>query len=461
MKRYLEFVGHDSARGVENSSKFWEGWVEAETLHTRFGKIGSTGQTTAKSFPSEVDAASALDKAVAAKVKKGYVEQAGEEHDTSVAESSPAEDVQSELAKCAAPETTAREIDSILEAHEDCVEWEGKCWMCCYLADDEEDKPDDLWGENIFVALSRRSDLTPLQQDKIVTAGVNAGPMEALLVSILPNIAEHSSGIPDEVKEVVLGPFEYVSSVLEDDYEMWAVELLDTIRENSSFSSSEVDQFLAYHEELDLDFAEPGDEELGVTDDVSDVICSSCDKALPSGARFCTECGGEATSGTLACSQCDAELEPADRFCGSCGAPTDDLVDSSEPENTVPIAQWMMSAISALSRNRKIRRVDFLAGAQSTLVFSIEFSGEDFDLRLNESLLDLDTLIGPSYLDFTDRDAVEPEEFVHAYWSAEDFEGLGPEIMEDIVRMIGSEEWVKSTTVAGVMREKTEVERWN
>lgn len=31
MKRYLEFVGNDTSRGVENSSKFWEAWVEAET----------------------------------------------------------------------------------------------------------------------------------------------------------------------------------------------------------------------------------------------------------------------------------------------------------------------------------------------------------------------------------------------------------------------------------------------
>ena len=79
MKRYLEFVGQDTSRGVENSSKFWEAWVEAETLHTRFGKIGATGQTTIKAFPSPTEAELALDKAVTAKVKKGYVEKVGEE----------------------------------------------------------------------------------------------------------------------------------------------------------------------------------------------------------------------------------------------------------------------------------------------------------------------------------------------------------------------------------------------
>lgn len=51
-KRYFEFHGAADKRGTTSSSKFWEVWVEDSTLYTRFGKIGATGQTTVKEFPS-------------------------------------------------------------------------------------------------------------------------------------------------------------------------------------------------------------------------------------------------------------------------------------------------------------------------------------------------------------------------------------------------------------------------
>ena len=67
MKRYFEFV--DSA-----SSKFWEVWVENTSLGIRFGKIGTTGQTTIKDVPTTTVAEEARGKAMAQKIKKGYVE---------------------------------------------------------------------------------------------------------------------------------------------------------------------------------------------------------------------------------------------------------------------------------------------------------------------------------------------------------------------------------------------------
>jgi len=75
LKRYFEYVGADAARGTSNSSKFWEVWIEGSTLYTRFGKIGANGQTTIKEFPNTDAAQTALDKAVAEKIKKGYVEE--------------------------------------------------------------------------------------------------------------------------------------------------------------------------------------------------------------------------------------------------------------------------------------------------------------------------------------------------------------------------------------------------
>lgn len=67
MKRYFEFVD-------AKSSKFWEVWIEGATMFTRFGKIGAHGQTTVKEFPAADDARATLDKSIAEKTKKGYVE---------------------------------------------------------------------------------------------------------------------------------------------------------------------------------------------------------------------------------------------------------------------------------------------------------------------------------------------------------------------------------------------------
>jgi len=67
MKRYFEFVH-------TKSSKFWEVWIDGPKLFTRFGKIGASGQTTTKDFPSPDQATIAMQKAIGGKTKKGYVE---------------------------------------------------------------------------------------------------------------------------------------------------------------------------------------------------------------------------------------------------------------------------------------------------------------------------------------------------------------------------------------------------
>jgi DNA ligase-1 len=70
MKRYFEFVD-------ATSSKFWEVWVENTSLGIRFGKIGTTGQTTVKEFPDTGAAEQAKEKAIGEKTRKGYVEGSG------------------------------------------------------------------------------------------------------------------------------------------------------------------------------------------------------------------------------------------------------------------------------------------------------------------------------------------------------------------------------------------------
>lgn len=68
--RYFEF-----AEGT--SSKFWEVRLDGETLTTRYGKLGTEGQTTEKELESKTLAFKEYDKLIAEKVKKGYVEKGG------------------------------------------------------------------------------------------------------------------------------------------------------------------------------------------------------------------------------------------------------------------------------------------------------------------------------------------------------------------------------------------------
>ncbi len=56
----------------DGSSKFWEIRISGSSFTTTYGKIGSDGKSTSKSFDSTAAAKKAADKLAAAKVKKGY-----------------------------------------------------------------------------------------------------------------------------------------------------------------------------------------------------------------------------------------------------------------------------------------------------------------------------------------------------------------------------------------------------
>ena len=71
---YLEFVGEDKNRGVAESSKFWQVTQDGKQLTIVFGKIGTNGQTTEKSFASEDEATTEMEKLIKSKIKKGYQE---------------------------------------------------------------------------------------------------------------------------------------------------------------------------------------------------------------------------------------------------------------------------------------------------------------------------------------------------------------------------------------------------
>jgi DNA ligase-1 len=65
--RYFEFV-------EGKSSKFWEVSQTGSDMTTRWGRIGSTGQSKTKTFADETAAARAAAKLIAEKTDEGYVE---------------------------------------------------------------------------------------------------------------------------------------------------------------------------------------------------------------------------------------------------------------------------------------------------------------------------------------------------------------------------------------------------
>jgi DNA ligase-1 len=65
--RYFEFTD-------DTSNKFWEVSQSGNSITTRWGRIGSTGQNKSKSFPDEKAAANAVAKLIQQKTDEGYVE---------------------------------------------------------------------------------------------------------------------------------------------------------------------------------------------------------------------------------------------------------------------------------------------------------------------------------------------------------------------------------------------------
>src|SRR3954462_2944537 len=63
------------------------------------------------------------------------------------------------------------------------------------------------------------------------------------------------------------------------------------------------------------------------------VHCTGCGAALPSGAKFCMECGTPVQAG---CASCGAPLLSGAKFCMECGTPVQSAQPHTEPRPTPP-----------------------------------------------------------------------------------------------------------------------------
>lgn len=70
---YLEFVGENDEVKGGSSAKFYEVIQDGSNLNIRWGKIGTDGQSTTKSFDDDAKAIKEMEKLIAEKTKKGYV----------------------------------------------------------------------------------------------------------------------------------------------------------------------------------------------------------------------------------------------------------------------------------------------------------------------------------------------------------------------------------------------------
>ena len=57
------------------SAKFWEVSVTGATVHVRFGRIGSAGQSQSKEFADAPTAGAHAQRLIAQKLAKGYLEE--------------------------------------------------------------------------------------------------------------------------------------------------------------------------------------------------------------------------------------------------------------------------------------------------------------------------------------------------------------------------------------------------
>lgn len=136
------------------SNKFWEVWSEGTEVRTRYGKIGTGGQTTIKDEGDEEKAAKLLAKLIAEKTKKGYVEVGGAS--PAAAKSAPQAKAKAKPAPAKAPAAARKKpVDE----------------------DEDEDDDDDEGGwrrfevDEKFWAIKREGASFTVKYGKIGTAG--------------------------------------------------------------------------------------------------------------------------------------------------------------------------------------------------------------------------------------------------------------------------------------------------
>lgn len=124
-KRMFEF-----SEGTSN--KFWEIWSDGSEVHTRYGKIGTAGQTTVKDEGDDAKAAKLYAKLVAEKTKKGYVEVGGGSAASAApakaapAKAAPAKAAKSAPTKAAKPAPAKKKVED--DDDDDDGDGDGGSW---------------------------------------------------------------------------------------------------------------------------------------------------------------------------------------------------------------------------------------------------------------------------------------------------------------------------------------------
>ncbi len=306
-------------------------------MFTRFGKIGATGQTTVKEFPDAAAAEEARDKAVAEKLKKGYVE--GERHPLrpqktpptprKAANSDPME--MNPESMTVDPRGFLKSLDTgideltllrFIEAHSPYKHF-GKCTLC-----------DGLIDFRLAGQLEFRLVVALIAAVPSATASVQAAALESALGQIeadaTTEVAFALAQNPSCSTSSLQSCFEVRPSIEMSRLvfnhpnvsEETKAEILDEVDNDESMLrySAVSDSFIADFVETNESYGE-NDEFLDDPDseDENTLACHKCGSDVVDGAKFCAECGSELVPTSKFCAECGAKREGSGKFCPDCG----------------------------------------------------------------------------------------------------------------------------------------------
>lgn len=203
-------------------------------MYTRFGKLGAKGQTTVKESTTIEAAEASLNKSLAEKLKKGYVEvEPGEP----LAHKEPQRTIPNHaetLERAQDADATALQLEQLFLEFKQCAVGESPCPKC-----ENDDVYFDLVEDALDVLASSPNINAELMDSVIETALEWQGKIVSLVPCIAGNSAVTSSG-----KDVVLGADAYMWQVFSDEpfesfAEDYAKRIGQAVRGNPAFSAEE------------------------------------------------------------------------------------------------------------------------------------------------------------------------------------------------------------------------------
>jgi predicted DNA-binding WGR domain protein/uncharacterized protein YwqG len=245
MKRFFVFQ-------EDNSQKFWAIELSGSESIVHFGRLGTAGQSSKKSFASSEKCEKEAQKLIAEKLKKGYTETDEQGMKSTKSERMGKKDIQSALRKSA----TVFETGGFFPTKKLLESWIGRVGFCL----PKEETPKDKGGKPMFPAA-----MFFLKELPFVPAPLNG--IEMLSVYISENIYDHlvnedydgyyaireykscNDLVPCELTSKEIKPMPLKPKFIKNDYPAWDSEdIADEIQDE--ICRLEDEKGMEYHEDI-------------------------------------------------------------------------------------------------------------------------------------------------------------------------------------------------------------------